>query len=43
MVRRWVAMRLLTAQKRFRRIKGHCDLPKLIAALRSKQSAEAVA
>jgi hypothetical protein len=43
MVRRWVAMGLLTAQKRFRRIKGHRDLPKLIAALRPEQSAEAVA
>jgi transposase-like protein len=43
MVRRWVAMGLLTAQKRFRRIKGHRDLPKLIAALRPRQSAEAVA
>jgi putative transposase len=43
MVRRWVAMGLLTAEKRFRRIKGHRDLPKLIAALRPKESAEAVA
>lgn len=43
MVRRWVAMGLLTAQKRFRRIKGHRDLPQLIAALRPKGSAEQVA
>jgi transposase-like protein len=43
MVRRWVAMGLLTAQKSFRRIKGHRDLPKLIAALRPPASAEAVA
>lgn len=43
MVRRWVAMGLLTAQKRFRRIKGHHDLPQLIAALRPKTSAEQVA
>jgi hypothetical protein len=43
MVRRWVAMGLLTAQKRFRRIKGHRDLPKLITALRPKESAEQVA
>jgi len=43
MVRRWVAMGLLTAQKRFRRIKGHRDLPQLIAALRPKASAEQVA
>lgn len=43
MVRRWVAMGLLTAQKRFRRIKGHRDLPQLIAALRPNASAEQVA
>lgn len=43
MVRRWVAMGLLTAQKRFRRIKGYRDLPQLIAALRPKASAEQVA
>lgn len=43
MVRRWVAMGLLTAQKHFRRIKGHRDLPQLIAALRPKESAEKVA
>jgi len=43
MVRRWVAMGLLTAQKRFRRIKGHRDLPQLIAALRSQGTAENVA
>jgi len=43
MVRRWVAMGLLAAQKRFRRIKGHRDLPKLSAALRPKEPAEQVA
>lgn len=43
MVRRWVALGLLTAQKRFRRIKGYRDLPKLIAALRPQESAEQVA
>jgi transposase-like protein len=44
MVRRWVAMGLLTAQRRFRRIKGHRDLPQLVAALRSQTaSAENVA
>ncbi len=43
MVRRWVAMGLLTAQKRFRRIKGHRDLPQLIAALRPQTTAEKVA
>lgn len=36
MVRRWVAIGLITAQKRFRRIKGHRELPALVAALRSK-------
>jgi transposase-like protein len=43
MVRRWVAMGLLTAQKRFRRIKGHRDLPRLIAALRSPAETAEVA
>jgi len=36
MVRRWVAIGLATAQKRFRRIKGHRELPALVAVLRSK-------
>jgi hypothetical protein len=31
-----VAIGLVTAQKRFRRIKGHRELPALVAALRSK-------
>jgi len=43
MVRRWVAMGLLTAQSRFRRIKGHRDLPQLIAALGSRTAGEQVA
>jgi putative transposase len=43
MVRRWVAMGLITAQKRFRRIKGHRDLPQLITALRSQAAGEQVA
>ncbi len=43
MVRRWTAIGLVTAQKRFRRIKGHRDLHQLVAALRPKQSAENVA
>jgi len=43
MVRRWVALGLLTAQKRFRRIKGHRDLPQLVAALRPATAAEKVA
>jgi transposase-like protein len=36
MVRRWVAIGLVTAQKRFRRIKGHREMPSLVAVLRSK-------
>lgn len=36
MVRRWVAIGLTTAQKRFRRIKGYRELPALVAALHSK-------
>ena len=34
MVRRWTATGLLTAQKRFRRIKGYRDMPALKKALR---------
>ena len=34
MVRRWTAVGLLTAQKRFRRIKGYRDMPMLKKALR---------
>ena len=41
MVRRWVAIGLVTAQKRFRRIKGHRELPALVAVLRSNASAKA--
>lgn len=40
MVRRWVAIGLVTAQKRFRRVKGHRELPALVAVLRSKGSAK---
>lgn len=35
MVRRWTAIGLIEAQKRFRRIRGYRELPKLVAALRS--------
>lgn len=38
MVRRWTALAMLTAQKRFRRIKGHRDLPVLLRALRGRES-----
>ena len=40
MVRRWVAIGLVTAQKRFRRVKGHRELPALVAALRSNAPAK---
>jgi putative transposase len=43
MVRRWTAIGLLTAQKRFRRIKGHRDLHQLVAALRPTKQADKVA
>ena len=33
MVRRWVAAGMLNAQRSFRRIKGHADMPVLVAAL----------
>lgn len=36
MARRWTAMGLMEAQKNFRRIRGYRELPKLVAALRSK-------
>jgi len=36
MVRRWVAIGVLAAEKRFRRIKGHRDMAVLAAALRGK-------
>ncbi len=35
MVRRWVGLAVAHAQKRFRRIKGHRDLPALVLTLRS--------
>jgi transposase-like protein len=36
MVLRWVAAGVLEAVKGFRRVKGHADLPKLVAALRAR-------
>lgn len=36
MVLRWVAAGVLEAVKGFRRLKGHKDMPKLVAALRSR-------
>jgi len=34
MIRRWVALAMVEAQKKFRRVKGHVHMPALIAALR---------
>ena len=36
MVRRWVALGVAEAQRGFRRVKGHADLPALVTALRPK-------
>ncbi len=33
MVRRWTAAGMLVAEAKFRRIKGHRDMPLLVAAL----------
>lgn len=41
MIRRWIALGIAEAQKRFRRVKGHAQLPVLIAALRPT-TAEAI-
>lgn len=41
MVCRWVATGLLEAEQRFRRIKGHRDLPKLASALRDLSTVDA--
>ncbi|MQB02012.1 MAG: hypothetical protein GEU78_17410 [Actinobacteria bacterium] len=40
MVKRWVAARLLNAERNFRRIKGCNDMPVLVAALRSHVHAD---
>jgi len=34
MIKRWVALGVFSAEKRFRRIKGHRDMPSPIKALR---------
>jgi hypothetical protein len=34
MIRRWVALGILEAEKGFRKLRGHKSMPKLIAALR---------
>jgi hypothetical protein len=43
MPRRWTALPILHAAKRFRRIRGHRELPILIAALRQQRTALDVA
>jgi putative transposase len=35
MIRRWVALGIAEAQKGFRRVKGHKDMPSLVAAIRT--------
>ncbi|MEX2222745.1 MAG: IS256 family transposase [Candidatus Rokuibacteriota bacterium] len=43
MIRRWVGLGVLRAAARFRRIKGHADLPALASALRSAAAGERAA
>jgi len=43
MIHRWAGFGLLRAAARFRRIKGHRDLPRLVSALRPTAAAEAAA
>jgi transposase-like protein len=40
MIRRWSALGLLEAERRFRRIKGHAQLADLVRALRTKRTGE---
>ncbi len=42
MVLRWVVTALIDAEKKFRRVKGHRDMPQLIAALDATVGVEAV-
>ena len=37
MIRRWTALGVVTAEKKFRRIKGYRHMGALVHALRSKQ------
>lgn len=37
MIRRWVALAIVEAQKKFRRVKGHVHMPALVAALRAAE------
>ncbi len=41
MKKRWVAAGMLEAERSFRRVKGHRDLPKLLAALRASRGSTA--
>ena len=43
MIRRWAALGLFNAAKRFRRIKGYREMPKLVAALRTIEAKVEVA
>jgi putative transposase len=43
MIRRWASLGLLQAEKRFRRIKGYREMPKLVAALRKAEAQVEVA
>jgi putative transposase len=43
MIRRWASFGLLQAEKRFRRIKGYREMPKLVAALRKAEAQVEVA
>jgi len=40
MIKRWVALGVFSAEKRFRRIKGHRDMPSLVEALRPTSEKE---
>jgi putative transposase len=42
MIRRWVALGIVEAEKGFRRVKGHKDMPLLVAALRPTAKSVAV-
>ena len=42
MIRRWVALGIVEAEKRFRRVKGHKGLPLLLAVLRPTAKSVAV-
>ncbi len=38
MIKRWTSLGIFSAQQRFRRIKGHKDMPILVKALRPTSS-----